>query len=100
MLELFQNAHLPQRRLPHLLVLVALLELLDRDDLPCLLVPALEHDPVRALTDGAQVRQQISFHGEKHEGRPVYRSAQCQDWLQFYGSARTYRLIDSVRKEC
>jgi hypothetical protein len=42
-----ENANLPQRRLPDLLVLVRLLELFDRHDLPRLAVAALEDHAVR-----------------------------------------------------
>ena len=42
-----ENANLPQRRLPDLLVLVRLLELFDRHDLPRLSVAALEDHAVR-----------------------------------------------------
>ena len=47
-LQLLEDAHLAQRGLAHLLVLVGLLELLDRDDLARLLVARLEDDAVRA----------------------------------------------------
>ena len=49
-----EDANLAQRSLADLLVFVRLLELLDRDHLPRLLVPRLEDDAVRALADRAE----------------------------------------------
>mmetsp|Transcript_12335 Transcript_12335/g.51642 ORF Transcript_12335/g.51642 Transcript_12335/m.51642 type:complete len:213 (-) Transcript_12335:3587-4225(-) len=44
-----EHLHLAQRGFAHVRVVVRLLELLHRDRLPGLLVPALQHHPVRAL---------------------------------------------------
>jgi hypothetical protein len=43
-----EDADLAQRSLPHLLVLIRLFDLLDCNDLPCLLVPSLENHAVCA----------------------------------------------------
>ena len=52
--QLLEDAHLAQRRLAHLLRLIRLLELFNGHYLPALLVPRLEHHPVRALAYCAQ----------------------------------------------
>ena len=65
-LQLLEDAHLAQRGLAHLLVLVGLLELLDRDDLARLLVARLEDDAVRAER-GERQQQQRERNGRRQK---------------------------------
>lgn len=49
---------------PHLLVLIAFLEDLDRDQLPALLVPALEHDAIRSVGTAAGRGPRVRGRGD------------------------------------
>ena len=84
--QLLEDAHLAQRRLAHLLVLVALLELLDGHDLARLAVPRLEHDAVRALADRAVLRVGLHRSRRRRRRRPTPRAgagtrARNGDWI-------------------
>mmetsp|Transcript_2774 Transcript_2774/g.9782 ORF Transcript_2774/g.9782 Transcript_2774/m.9782 type:complete len:392 (-) Transcript_2774:343-1518(-) len=68
-----QDLHLAQRRLAHDLVVLRLLELLDREDLARLLVAALEHDAVRPLPHDAH--HLILVHGDSPAAAPGARPA-------------------------
>ena len=84
-LQLLEDAHLAQRGLAHLLVLVGLLELLDRDDLARLLVARLEDDAVRAERGERQQPQQRERNGRRQKkvaGRSSEKQAREQRRVQ------------------
>jgi hypothetical protein len=66
--QLLQDADFAQRRLLDLLVLIAVLELLDGDDLPGRDLPRLHHDAVRALADQPEVLVVVEGHGLLYGG--------------------------------